>query len=307
MLSAGSPVNKRRSALAGLVVLTALAVGGTFVTVGGGSGDRAPSSRELVQRAAARTDPLGAEVSAMTTFVRGPDSFTVSFDGAANVPQGRAVHQFYAAGVSGTIAQPYRNKRLENPALWEGKAIDVDGTVYTHLPAYAKLYKTTAPWIRVPYGSVPLDMLDWGSPFLRGPVATTAYANALVGDVEFVKDDDVMGAPARLYRGTIDGEKMRDPLGNLYYAGDGLKTMRSTAKTMRWRTDFYVDDRTGYIARIDLFQPARLPGYTGTVQTTIQLSDWGTKVRVTPPPASSGFSEKYLPEPPPQKKTPGDV
>lgn len=254
-----------------------------FIAAGcGGGGKHAATPLELVSQAVSKTTTSNSAKFHMTITEKsnGIGPFTFIADGVSDASSRSAKMTLDMS----SIAQLLGGGKAGNAADWQADVI-LDGTnaknvvEYMRLPVLAKQLPGGKPWVKI-------ELNKLGS--LKGVDVTTLLQSAgqqdptqalqllrSVGDVKEVGSEQVGGVDTTHYSGTIDPQKVADKSG---LTGLGPVLAASGAQTIP--IDVWIDGN-GYVRK---FQES-VKGTNATVQIEADLSDFGSKVDLTPPPA----------------------
>lgn len=272
----------RLAATALLAVLALLAAG-----CGGGSSSSSMTPLELVSQAVSKTTKSdSAKFHMQLTETVGPiGPLTITADGVSD----NTTHSARMTMDMSSIAQLVGGNAGE-PKDWTGEVI-VDGTnakdivEYMHLPAFSKLIPGAKPWLKIDLNALTKNQGIDFSQFLQtaGSQDPTQALQMLqsVGNVKEVGKEQVDGVDTTKYSGTLDPQKLAQKFGNAGSFGQIFKQMGTKAIPV----SVWVDG-DGYVRKLEESISAQVPG-TGTMDLKIsaQMSDFGTTVDVTPPPA----------------------
>jgi hypothetical protein len=254
---------------------------------GGSSSSSSSTPLELVSQAVSKTTKANSAKFHMTLIETiGPvGPLTVTADGVSD----NTTHSAKMTMDLSSVAQ-MAGAAAGDPSDWKGDVI-VDGTdaknvvEYMRLPAFAKLIPGAKAWLKLDLNSLTKGQgLDF-SQFLQtaGSQDPTQALQMLqsVGDVKEVGKEQVGGVDTTKYSGTLDPQKLARKFGGANSLGSVFKQMGTkTIPVTVWI------DGDGYVRKLDESITAQVPG-SGTLDLKIaaELSDFGTTVDVTPPPA----------------------
>jgi hypothetical protein len=268
---------------AAVALLAALAV----VAAGcGGSSSSSMTPLELVSQAVSKTTKAdSAKFHMQVTETLGPvGPLTITADGAAD----NSSHSANMTMDMSSIAQLI-GSGAGDPNDWKGDVI-VDGSnpkdivEYMRLPAFSKLLPGAKPWVKVDLNEVAKSNAFNFSQFLQtaGVQDPTQVLQMIesVGNVQKVGTEQIDGVDTTKYSGTIDPQKLAAKFGN----GDLGKVFKAMG-TNAIPITVWVDG-DGYVRKLEESLSAQIPG-SGTMDMKLglQMSDFGTKVDVSPPPA----------------------
>jgi hypothetical protein len=175
-----------------------------------------------------------------------------------------------------------------DPNDWKGDVI-VDGTnanavvEYMRLPAFAKLIPGAKEWLKVNVNELTKSRgVDFGQ--LLQTAGTQDPTQALkmirsVGNVNEAGHEQIDGVDTTKYSGTLDPQKLAHKFGTTQL-GQVFKAMGTKAIPV----SVWVDG-DGYVRKLVETLSAHTPNGTMDMKLAVQMSDFGTPVDVTPPPA----------------------
>lgn len=254
---------------------------------GGSSSSSSATPLELVSQAVSKTTKAESAKFHMTlTETIGPvGPLTITADGVSDNTTRSAKMTMDLSSVA-----QLAGGAAGDPGDWKGDVI-VDGTdaknvvEYMRLPAFAKLIPAAKTWLKLDLNALTKGQgLDF-SQFLQtaGSQDPTQALQMLqsVGNVKEVGKEQLAGVDTTKYSGTLDPQKLAKKLGGTSGFGNVFKQMgtKSIPVTV-WV------DADGYVRKLNESITAQVPG-TGTLDLKIaaEMSDFGTTVDVTPPPA----------------------
>jgi LppX/LprAFG-like lipoprotein len=270
-----------RAAAVGVLAALALVAAGC-----GGSSSSSMTPLELVSQAVSKTTKAdSAKFQMQVTETMGPiGPITVNASGTSD----QSSHSANMTMDLSSIAQLI-GKGAGNPDDWKGDVI-VDGSnpkavvEYMRLPAFAKLVPGAKPWVKLNLNEVAKsNSFDFSQLLQTAGIQDPTQALQMiqsVGDVQKVGTEQLDGVDTTKYSGTIDPQKLAAKFGNgrlgQVFQAMGTKAIPITV----WV------DGDGYVRKLEESLTAQVPG-TGTMDMKIglQMSDFGAKVDVTPPPA----------------------
>lgn len=253
-----------------------------FVAAGcGGSSKQSATPLELVSQAVSKTATDNSAKFHMTITEKsgGAGPFTFTADGASDSSSRSATMTLDMSSIAQLLGGA-----AGNPSDWKADVI-LDGSnandivEYLRLPALAKQLPGGKPWVKIDLnslgklGNVNVTTL-LQSAGQQDPTQALQVLQS-VGDVKQAGSEQVDGVDTTHYTGTIDPQKVAGKLGA---TGLGPALAASGAQTIP--VDVWIDG-DGYVRK---FQEA-VKGTNATVNIAATLSDFGTKVDVTPPPA----------------------
>ena len=174
----------------------------------------------------------------------------------------------------------------------------VDGDIYVDLGRLAGVLGGDASkhWLHISLDAIRSQLGANGSGLLDSSGSTPKRAlevlRSLSGDVENLGDDTVAGEHATHYRASIDYSKV---IGRLPDLPDAVK--QRLEKVGSVPADVWIDDHDRLVKLHLAIDGAAFGGSTtGTVETTMEMSDFGVDVHVEAPPADevtdfSGLSD----------------
>jgi hypothetical protein len=266
-----------RTAAVILVAAVAFAAAGC-----GGGGKHSATPLELVSQAVSKTTTSNSAKFHMTVTEKanGIGPFTFTADGVSDASNRSAKMTLDMSA----IAQLLGGGKKGNPSDWHADVV-LDGTnakdivEYMRLPVLSKQLPGGKPWVKI-------DLNKLGD--IKGIDVTTLLQSAgqqdptqalqlleSVGDVKEVGSEQVGGVDTTHYTGTIDPQKVAEKSG---VAGLGPVLAASGAQSIP--IDVWIDG-DGYVRKLQ----ESVKGTSANVQIEALLSDFGTKVDVTPPPA----------------------
>ena len=260
----------RRGALAGVIL--ALTVSVAACGGGGGSGDAAVSIKTL-QAAASNTQ--AAESSRFTMDMKADvkgEPFTITVEGV-----------MAGDGKNGEL-------KVSMPIVGAIEERIVDRVIYMDLGSFPGAPSDVAgKWVKLD-----LNQLEQGNGTLRdlanqaesnSPKQGLEYLQGLSGDVQDLGQDTVHGEPATHYRASIDYSKVLDKLPDA-----SQQTRDALTKLGTVPADVWIDGQDR-VVKLHLTMDGSALGSSssrgegvGTVDLTMQLSDFGVPVDVQAPP-----------------------
>jgi hypothetical protein len=262
-----------RTAAVMLVAATA------FVAAGcGGSGKQSATPLELVSQAVKTTTGNNAKFHMAISETIAGAPFSITADGASDATTRSAQMTMDLSSVAQLAGQN------GSAADWKADVI-LDGTnaadvvEYMRLPALSKVIPGGKPWVKIDLSKLAsLKGVNF-SQLLQtaGQQDPTQALQVLqsIGDVKEVGSDQVDGVDTTHYAGTIDPQKAAAK-----YAGNAVGSMLKQAGTKPIPIDVWVDG-DGYVRKV----VESMNVATVAVKVEATMSDFGTKVDVTPPPA----------------------
>lgn len=268
------------------VALTLLAALALLAAGCGGSSSSSATPLELVSQAVAKTTKTDSSKFQMhMTETVGPvGPITVAGSGVVD----NSTHSAQMSMDMSSIGQ-LAGGGAGNPADWKGDVV-VDGTnakdvvEYIRLPAFSKLIPGAKPWLKINLNDLTKTKgVDFSqllqSAGSQDPTQTLQMLQS-VGDVKEVGAEQVGGVDTTKYSGTLDPQKLAAK-----FATGGMGKVFKQMGTKAIPVSVWVDG-DGYVRKLAESLSAQVPG-TGTLDMKIEMemSDFGTAVDVTPPPA----------------------
>jgi LppX_LprAFG lipoprotein len=270
-----------------LTIALLAALGLIAAGCGGSSSSSSMTPLELVSQAVSKTTKAdSAKFHMELTETVGPiGPLTVTADGVSD----NTTHSAKMTMDLSSVAQ-LAGTGAGQPSDWKGDVIldgtDVNNVVeYMRLPAFAKLIPGAKPWLKIDLNSLTKGQGIDFSQFLQtaGSQDPTQALQMLqsVGDVKEVGKEQVGGVDTTKYSGTLDPQKLAKKFGGTNSLGAVFKQMGTKSIPVT----VWVDG-DGYVRKVDERISAQVPS-TGTLDLKIaaEMSDFGTTVDVTPPPA----------------------
>jgi hypothetical protein len=273
----------RPAALTATVLLAALA----FVAAGcgGGSSKSSLTPLELVADAATKTTKAdSAKIHMAMTETLGPiGPLTITADGVSDT----ATHSAQMSMDLSSIAQ-LAGKGAGDPSQWKGDVI-VDGSngglvEYMRLPALSKFMPGAKPWLKLDLAKLGkkqgIDFSQLLQAAGNGDPTQALQMIQSVGNVQKVGTEQVDGVDTTKYAGTIDPQKL-----GAKFAAAGVGKLMKELGTTPIPVSVWVDG-SGYVRKVEESMSMQVPN-SGTLdlKMSFELSDFGTPVNVTPPPA----------------------
>jgi hypothetical protein len=268
---------------AAVALLAALAV----VAAGcGGSSTSSMTPLELVSQAVSKTTKAdSAKFNMQITETLGPvGPLTITASGATDTSSHSANMTMDLSSVAQLVGGA-----AGNPDDWKGDVI-VDGSdpkaivEYMRLPAITKLMPGAKPWVKVNLNDLAKsNSFDFSQLLQTAGIQDPTQALQMiqsVGNVQKVGTEQVDGVDTTKYSGTIDPTKLAAKFGN-----GNLGKVFQAMGTKAIPITVWVDG-DGYVRKLEESLSAQVPG-SGTMDMKIglQMSDFGAKVDVSPPPA----------------------
>jgi hypothetical protein len=252
----------------------------------GGSSSSSMTPLELVSQAVSKTTKANsAKFHMQVTETLGPiGPISITADGVSDASSHSANMKMDLSSVAQLLGNG-----AGDPNDWKGDVI-VDGSnpkniiEYMRLPAFSKLIPGAKPWVKVDVNQVAKSNAFNFSQLLQtagsqDPTQALAMIQS-VGNVQKVGSEQIDGVDTTKYAGAIDPEKLAAKFGN-----SDLGKVFEAMGTKTIPVSVWVDG-DGYVRKLEESLSAQIPG-SGTMDMKIglQMSDFGTKVDVTPPPA----------------------
>lgn len=270
--------------------ITLLAVLALVAAGCGGGSKKSMTPLELVSQAVSKTTGTSSEKFQMTvTETAGPiGPVTITGSGATD----NSTHSAQMTMDLSSIASLAGGKSGGSPSDWQANVV-IDGSnandvvMYMSLPALTHAIPGSKPWVK-------LDLNQLGK--LRGVNFSQLFQSAgnddpsqalqmiqQVGSVQQVGQTgatQIDGVATTQYSGTIDPQKVAAKL-----SGAGLGASLKQLGTKPIPVDVWVDGN-GYVRKLDESMSMQSP-QAGTIdmKMTMTMSDFGTTVSITPPPA----------------------
>ena len=242
--------------------------------------------------AASKTSGLGSSRIAVRATVRGagirePITFTMRGVVDNRGRRGRLEVDFSRAVAIG-------GGRGLNPADFRGEVRFRDFVLYTRLPIFRRALPGRKEWMKLDLGKAGRELgFDHGQVSQMGhgdPTQSLRYLRAVSGRTTKVGAETVRGVETTHYRATVDLRKYPSlvPPAQRPEARKSIDRLIELSGTSRVPTEVRVDARN-VVRRLRTSMAFKAtPGSTerGRVDQTIDLFDFGVKVRVRPPPAA---------------------
>jgi hypothetical protein len=277
-----------RTGAGAAIVIAALALVAAGCGSGGGS---SATPLELVAQATSKTAKAdSAKFHMAVTETVGPiGPLTITADGASS----NATHSARMTMDLTSVAQLAGGDR----SGWKGEVI-VDGSnpkavvEYMRLPAFSKLLPGAKEWVKIDVSElsklrgVDLAQLIQTAGTGQDPTQALQMLQS-VGDVKEVGSEQVDGVDTTKYSGTLDPQKLAKKFGSGQF-GQIFQQMGTTPIPVA----VWVDG-DGYVRKLEETMNAKTTAGAMSVKLAVELSDFGTTVDVTPPPAgqTSDISE----------------
>lgn len=254
-----------------------------FVAAGcGGSSNSKQSATplELVSQAVKTTTGNSAKFHmTISETVAGVGPLNITADGVSDATTRSAQMSMDLSAVA-----QLAGRQAGSPSDWKADVV-LDGTnandvvEYMRLPVLSKVIPGGKPWIKIDLSQLAkLKGVNF-SQLLQtaGQQDPTQALQVLqsIGDVKEVGSEQVDGVDTTHYTGTIDPQKVAAK-----YAGNSIGTMLKQAGTKPIPIDVWVDG-DGYVRKF----VESMNVSTVAVKIEATMSDFGSKVDVTPPPA----------------------
>jgi len=261
----------RRIALA----LTVLGIAGCLTACG------VEKTVDPVASAATKTEQAGGVKMAMTvnTSVAG-HSFAITASGAFDQGQGNLTMDL--SSLLGSVGLPAGAGSNINMIFVKENG---DPVLYAQFPFLSSRLPGGKSWIRVDLGTIGQKLgVDIGQ--LLGQAAQNP-AQALdmlraSGNVEQVGSATIDGIATTEYKGTVDLSKAAKLSG---VPDSVIQRLIDAGAPTSLPVDVWIGNGDGFVRRIDLNESATKDGQTVAADVTVDLSDYGTSVSVSAPPA----------------------
>lgn len=184
------------------------------------------------------------------------------------------------AGTDGTIDAIYLRE-------------DGDPVMYFKMGLLSSLLPGGKTWIRLDFAKAGKAAgIDLGK-LMGGATQNPADALQLLranGDFAQVGTETIGGVSTTHYHGTVDLKKALAAKGA---PDDLIQRLRDAGAPEQYPVDVWVDD-SGYVRQLELSYDQNTNGVPLTTSMTIDMSDYGTDVSVSPPPADQVFDATDL-------------
>lgn len=167
-----------------------------------------------------------------------------------------------------------------------------DLVVYMKYPMMSQLAPGSKPWIRLDLEVIGRESgMDFGSMMQSGtsdPSQMLEWLRGVSGDVEVVGEEEVRGAPATHYAGTIDFDKVADqaPAEVREQLKASISTMTKAIGTSTVPFDVWIDDQGRAVRMEQSFDFTGGATEEASMSITVDIFDFGTEVDIQIPPAS---------------------
>jgi hypothetical protein len=166
--------------------------------------------------------------------------------------------------------------------------------VYMHIPFLADQLPAGKRWIRLDLdqagGALGIDFDKLLGQSGTNPTQTLAMLRAS-REVKKVGPDVVSGLNVTQYHATID---LKQALKLNGVSADGIKSLLDSGAPQQFPVEVWVGDDDGLVHRLRMTQTSNVGGKSVTTLTTMTLTDWGSKVVATAPPAAQVFDATAL-------------
>lgn len=167
-----------------------------------------------------------------------------------------------------------------------------DLVIYMKYPFMTQMAPGSKPWIRMDLEEIGDQMgMDYGSMMQSGtsdPSQMLEWLRGVSGDVQVVGEEEVRGAPATHYKGSIDFNKVADqaPVELRDQMRMSIEAMTEAIGTSTVPFEVWIDEqgRTVRMAQSFEFEQGTTAG--ASMSMTVDIFDFGTSVDVEIPPAS---------------------
>lgn len=167
-----------------------------------------------------------------------------------------------------------------------------DLVVYMKYPMMSQFSPEAKPWIRMDLEAMGRESgMDFGSMMQSGtsdPSQMLEWLRGVSGDVEVVGEEEVRGAPAIHYKGTIDFNKVADqaPAEVRDRLRASISTMRESIGASTVPFDVWIDEQGRAVRMQQSFTFTGGESDGASMSMTVDIFDFGTEVDVRIPPAS---------------------
>jgi hypothetical protein len=267
----------RRGALAGVILAFTMVV----AACGGGGGGASDAAVSIKTLQAAASNSQAADSSRFTMQI-----------------QAHAKGEPFTIDAQGVIAGDGKNGelKLSMPIVGDLEERIVDGVYYLDLGSFPGAPSEVAgKWVKLDPSQLPQDdgtLRDLaGQAESNSPKQGLEYLQGLSGDVQDLGQEDVNGEPATHYRASIDYSKLLDKLPDA-----SQQTRDALGKLGTVPADVWIDGQDR-VVKMHIVMDGSAFGSSsadvGTVELTMELSDFGTPVDVQAPPPDQtiDFSE----------------
>jgi hypothetical protein len=257
---------KRRGALVGFVIVLALGA----AACGGGGNSNAAVSIETLQAAASNSQ--AAESSRFT--------MDMKVDALGDTVAIRADGVMSGDGKNGQIT-------VSMPIVGSIEERIVDGVIYMDLGSFPGAPDDVAgKWVKLDPEKLKDDP-RFGATFSQladqaessSPKQGLEYLQGLSGDVQDLGQEDVNGQPATHYRASIDYSKLVDQLPDVT---DEMREQFAQLGTVP--ADIWIDGQDRVVKMHMTMDGASFGGGAGTVDMTMEMTEFGVPVDVQAPP-----------------------
>ena len=167
-----------------------------------------------------------------------------------------------------------------------------DLVVYMRYPMMSQLAPQAKPWIRMDLEAMGRESgMDFGSMMQSGssdPSQMLEWLRGVAGDVEVVGEEEVRGASATHYTGTIDFNKVAEqaPADVRDQLKASISTMTESIGTSTVPFDVWIDDQGRAVRMQQSFDFTGGATDGASMSMTVDIFDFGTEVDIEIPPAS---------------------
>ena len=174
-----------------------------------------------------------------------------------------------------------------------------DLVIYMKYPFMSQMAPGAKPWIKMDLEELGKEAgVDFGSMMQSGtsdPSQMLEWLRGVSGDVQVVGEEDVRGAPATHYAGTIDFNKVADqaPAEVRDQMKASIDMMTEAIGTSTVPFDVWIDDQGRAVRLQQAFEFKQGATQGASMSMTVDIFDFGTEVdiEVPPPSQTSDFSE----------------
>ena len=271
-----------------VIGLVALSVG-TACGQPGASSD--PNAAALIAASADATSDAGSARMSMV--------MTMS------MPEGQSMPQGGDLTMNAEGAYDFANRRGEmtmTMELPEGagpmsgtQKIDMvfeDLVIYMRYPFMTEMAPGSKPWIRMDLEEIGQQAgMDYGSMMQSGtsdPSQMLEWLRGVSGDVQVVGEEEVRGAPATHYKGSIDFNKVADqaPEELREQMKASIEAMTEAIGTSTVPFEVWIDEQGRAVRMAQSFEFEQGTTAGASMSMTVDIFDFGTAVDIEVPPAS---------------------
>lgn len=164
--------------------------------------------------------------------------------------------------------------------------------IYMKYPMMTQFAPGSKPWIRMDLEAIGRESgMDFGSMMQSGtsdPSQMLDWLRGVSGDVKVVGEEEVRGAPATHYSGTIDFNKVADqaPAEVRNRLKASISTMTEAIGTSTVPFDVWIDEQGRAVRMQQAFDFKGGATDGASMAMTVDIFDFGTEVDIQIPPAS---------------------